>query len=200
MSNLQVRHLKVGDYQVQPWRNGQGVTRQIMAEGSEPYRWRLSWSEINGPGPFSDFSGYDRTLVLLGNTSISLKHGDAEPKKLQPLSPYSFAGEGKTMANLQEKTEDLNLFCFRGKASGSVHPTRLKKDEEYLLPYRGQQHFIFVVEGSVAVQERNLGREILLGARETAHLSRTGKGLALDSRLIGRDVKNTVLWIVIHET
>jgi environmental stress-induced protein Ves len=199
MSNLQVKHLKVSDYQIQPWRNGQGVTRQILAEASDPYRWRLSWSEINGPGPFSDFSGYDRTLVLLGNTSISLKHGDAEPKRLQPLSPYSFAGEGKTVASLQEKTEDLNLFCFRGKASGSVHPTRLKKDEEYLLPYRGQHHFIFVVEGSVAVHERNLGQEIILGTRETAHLSRTGKGLALDSRVIGRDLKNTVLWIVIRE-
>ena len=56
-------------YRRSVWKNGGGVTHEIIrvpAEGD--FHWRLSVAEIDRSGPFSDFTGYSRTMVLLAGS------------------------------------------------------------------------------------------------------------------------------------
>ena len=64
------RHLGVvrfTELAVVPWRNGGGVTREILASGgsgSDGFDWRISIADVSEPGPFSAFPGFDRVITL----------------------------------------------------------------------------------------------------------------------------------------
>jgi uncharacterized protein len=53
-----------------PWKNGGGITHEAMRmpETGDTFRWRVSIAHIDSSGPFSDFSGYQRIMVLLRGT------------------------------------------------------------------------------------------------------------------------------------
>ena len=60
-----------------PWKNGGGLTREVLASpaaaGLERFDWRISTAEVRVAGPFSAFPGIERTLcVLEGKLSLSL--------------------------------------------------------------------------------------------------------------------------------
>jgi environmental stress-induced protein Ves len=60
-------------YVSSPWKNGGGVTREVMcvpAQGA--FRWRVSVAQIDSSGPFSDFAGYQRKMVLLRGSGVRL--------------------------------------------------------------------------------------------------------------------------------
>jgi environmental stress-induced protein Ves len=62
-------------YKTTPWKNGGGVTHEALrvpAQG-DPFRWRISVAEVDRSGPFSDFSGYRRTMMLLRGAGLRLK-------------------------------------------------------------------------------------------------------------------------------
>ena len=68
------------DFQTLPWRNGLGSTVELISEileGHEAFSWRLSIASVANDGPFSDFSGYDRTLLLLEGAGITLHNPNA---------------------------------------------------------------------------------------------------------------------------
>jgi len=51
-----------------PWRNGLGTTIELLKQDLPEdggFAWRLSMAEVTTDGEFSNFSGYDRTLLLL---------------------------------------------------------------------------------------------------------------------------------------
>jgi M3 family oligoendopeptidase len=82
------------------WRNGGGWTTVLaQADGGEPLEWRISIAEIERDGPFSDFSGYDRTIVAEGG-SFTLEFDDGERVTVEPLVPFSFAGERAVLCRL----------------------------------------------------------------------------------------------------
>jgi uncharacterized protein len=69
--------LRENDYVTVPWKNGGGLTREILKvpADAETFDWRLSLATVGAPGPFSAFDGYDRALALVRGAGIELDFG-----------------------------------------------------------------------------------------------------------------------------
>ena len=78
-----------------PWRNGQGMTRDVatMLGPDGALRWQVSIAELVRDASFSDYAGYDRifTPVLGEGIALSLDGGAFLPCPL--LAPFRFPGE-----------------------------------------------------------------------------------------------------------
>jgi uncharacterized protein len=72
--------VRQASYKSSPWRNGGGITHEAIREpaGAEAFRYRLSVAFIDASGPFSDFAGYRRTMVLLRGAGVVLRFGALE--------------------------------------------------------------------------------------------------------------------------
>ena len=83
-----------------PWKNGKGSTIELaINKGAtlDNFDWRISMADVVENGPFSDFSGYLRHLILIKGHSITLEHEEKEPDFLtQHLNYAKFLGSNKT--------------------------------------------------------------------------------------------------------
>ncbi len=116
-----------------PWRNGRGTTRElaIWPPGSElarsDFEWRLAQARVSEPGPFSDFAGYERLLVVVEGAGLVLEHGQAAPRQAaRLLEPCQFPGDLVTTALLpQGPIEDLNLLYRPRSVRAQMETVRL---------------------------------------------------------------------------
>ncbi|MEM7293628.1 MAG: HutD family protein [Pseudomonadota bacterium] len=113
------------DYQSMPWKNGLGTTVEIAKENlprQDTFAWRLSMADVGNDGPFSNFKGYDRTLLLLEGRGITLSHSNGHIDILDaPLQSVEFRGEAETFATLLEgPIVDFNVMVFRSRCGASV--------------------------------------------------------------------------------
>lgn len=109
------------DHVQMPWKNGKGSTAEIAVRrppGNDRFLWRLSQAQVPEDGPFSDFSGYDRTLVLIEGTKLGLDFGAGRASRLEaPFAHASFAGDWSTVATLGGgPVADLNIMTDRARA------------------------------------------------------------------------------------
>lgn len=88
----QVRHLRREHYRTTVWKNGGGTTEEIAAAGDGG--WRLSLATIEADGPFSDFSGFDRTLVVVEGKDLLLRI-DGKERQAMYCEPCRFRGESR---------------------------------------------------------------------------------------------------------
>src|SRR5665213_1384261 len=102
MKPFSFRHLKPENYIEQPWKNGQGLTREIAISPptsrfpADSFDWRLSSATIRAANSFSQFPGYDRLLVVWQGEGVIL-NGEVLPA----LIAKRFAGEEKTERSLK---------------------------------------------------------------------------------------------------
>lgn len=121
-----MRILRSADYRRMPWKNGGGETREIAVSPAgaslEALDWRVSLATVAEHGPFSVFTGVQRTLCVIRGAGIQLHVGDYPPALLYPTSePYTFDGEASTSARLIDgPIEDLNVMSRRGRFRHSV--------------------------------------------------------------------------------
>jgi environmental stress-induced protein Ves len=82
----------------------------------------LSLAEVVQSGPFSDFTGYDRTIVLVDGAGMDLAVDGNEAVRLRdPGRPFAFDGGAKADCTLLDgPVRDLNLMVERRRAQGSV--------------------------------------------------------------------------------
>jgi environmental stress-induced protein Ves len=96
-----------------PWKNGGGITHEAMRvpETGDSFRWRVSIAHIDSSGPFSDFSGYQRIMVLLRGTGVSLHFNAGDSRELRSVGQLvEFDGAGQTYCELLDgPCVDLNL-------------------------------------------------------------------------------------------
>src|SRR5665213_802608 len=81
----QVWYLPRDGYISMPWRNGAGVTHEIMrvpAQG-EPFSWRLSLATVASNGPFSAYPGYQRAVALVDGAGFRLDIKNARAQELR---------------------------------------------------------------------------------------------------------------------
>ena len=96
------------------WKNGGGVTDVVAVAGGERPAWRVSVARIDRDGPFSDFDGYDRTIVQLSGGPVALAFASGDVRRLAPLAPFPFAGEAAVEARLAgQPAIDLNVMTLR---------------------------------------------------------------------------------------
>jgi environmental stress-induced protein Ves len=100
-----------------PWKNGGGITHEAMrvpADG-DPFLWRVSVAHIDSSGPFSDFAGYSRSMVLLRGAGLTLKFGNGEQRDLRRTGD-SVEFDGAMPAHcdlLQGPCVDLNFMVSK---------------------------------------------------------------------------------------
>jgi len=157
-----------------PWRNGLGHTLEMLAEylpHSTEFAWRLSMADVVSDGRFSDFSGYDRTLVLLQGEGITLNHGDGQcDRLLEPLQAARFDGKVETEASLHAgPIKDFNVMARREFCSASVNTLHHATDAE--IPVDGDILLIYAVDEAISIKFGNLAAETIAGN----HLFRVDK-------------------------
>lgn len=151
-----------------PWKNGGGVTREVAAfperAGLDAFVWRVSVADVAQAGPFSRFSGIDRTLVLLSGAGMLLDerdgvHGMKTHALTQALDMARFTGEADIDARLVDgATRDFNLMVRRGAAQGEVEVWRSGLEQQRTFPPQGTFFgasadvvLLYCAEGSVSV-------------------------------------------------
>jgi hypothetical protein len=112
-------------YRRTPWKNGGGVTIDIAdayGPGVEPgswdgMLWRFGRTHIVQPGPFSDLSGYQRILTVIGGRGLVLEVADGAALDARtPLRPVRFPGEARITSRLEAgPVEVLNLMADRAR-------------------------------------------------------------------------------------
>ncbi|HEY4163031.1 MAG TPA: HutD family protein [Dongiaceae bacterium] len=121
---VRLTHLSSADYKRMPWKNGGGMTTEIMAEPGPTggFDWRLSIAEVAQSGPFSDFSGYDRTIMLIEGAGFVLDFDQAPSKRVdRPFEPFPFAGEWQADCTLIDgPVRDFNLMTARDRISANL--------------------------------------------------------------------------------
>ena len=117
-STSRSRVIPANEYRRIRWRNGQGWTREIHAEGTaEDWSWRLSIAEIEHDAAFSLFPGVARELMLLSGDGLRLRFDDGECVELSPPHDrHRFAGERALTGELVDgTTHDFNLMWRRDR-------------------------------------------------------------------------------------
>jgi environmental stress-induced protein Ves len=108
-----------------PWRNGGGLTRELLAWPT-PERWllRVSVAEIESDGPFSAYPGVERWFVVLDGAGVLLSLGNTTPTRLDTTSdPLRFDGALAPGCTLVDgSTRDLNMMLRRDRAVGELEP------------------------------------------------------------------------------
>lgn len=118
-----IAHLTPRDYTRQPWKNGGGTTTELCRdEGADRWLWRLSVADVERSGPFSDFGGYRRFIVLLEGRGMALSFDGGAPVVIdRPYRPFAFDGGARTeCALLDGPIRDLNLIVDEARASASL--------------------------------------------------------------------------------
>lgn len=110
--------VRFDDVKPQPWKNGGGVTRELLAwPNADDWVMRLSVADIEHDGPFSKFPGVDRWFAVLSGNGVRL----GSPTKAIQCTDEAFYFDGALAPDcelIDGPTRDLNLMIRRDAASG----------------------------------------------------------------------------------
>ncbi len=170
-----MRILRAENYRRMPWKNGGGETAEIAVfpegAGLDDFGWRVSMARVEAGGPFSMFSGVDRTLSILEGDGMVLDIKGRDPVALASFSaPYSFPADVATKAELLcGPITDLNAMTRRVRYRHRVASRELDGSAEFSL--EAAQTLLFCCTGSMLVGG---GRQERLGRFDTAVLDDCG--------------------------
>jgi environmental stress-induced protein Ves len=113
MTNI-LRHK---DRRSNQWKNGGGTTVEVVSapKGASlsDFAWRVSIADVIHDGPFSEFEGVDRIIMVIEGAGLILKGNDVE-QTLGPMRPFNFSGDLVTTARLIDgPTRDINIMTRR---------------------------------------------------------------------------------------
>jgi uncharacterized protein len=154
-----------------PWKNGGGMTYEAMRlpPTGDPFLWRVSLAQIDSSGPFSDFTGYDRNMVLLRGRGIALKFNDGEHRVLRKVGDWlQFDGGIPVHCELLDgPCMDLNLMVSKSMRAAA----RLERLGGSLWVDAGHgQTLIFSLEDALSIDARD-GESVRLEPWDLAVLS-----------------------------
>jgi environmental stress-induced protein Ves len=125
--------LRESSYVTVPWKNGGGVTREILRAPPESnaFDWRLSLATIDLPGPFSAFDDYHRTLVLVRGAGVELNFSQHGTSLLSAVGhTVSFDGAWQTSCTLLDgPSTDLNLIVSKDRVRSASRVIQLTAAE-----------------------------------------------------------------------
>ena len=159
-------------YKRLPWKNGGGITHEAIRVPAteDPFLWRVSLAQIDSSGPFSDFAGYDRKMVLLQGPGIELTHGNGQHRVLKNVGDsVEFAGAMPTHCELLAgPCVDLNLMVAESLRSTA----RVERLVDGLIATAdGETTLIFGIESPMSL-ESDAGETVRLEPWDLAVLSR----------------------------
>lgn len=149
-----MRILRRSTFKASRWKNGGGVTHEILrvpADGTV-FDWRLSVAHIGAPGPFSDFTGYRRTLMLLDGEGLRLLFSDGTRAELRE-SGAMLEFDGAQAAHVEllgGPCRDLNLIVSMSLPPAEISIDRLAAPLT-LAASATETCAVFCMDGSVVV-------------------------------------------------
>jgi len=162
--------LRESSYRAVPWKNGGGVTREILRAPAEPdaFDWRLSLATIDAAGPFSAFAGYHRTLVLVRGAGVELNFAQHGTSRLStPGQSVAFDGAWQTSCTLLDgPSTDLNLIVCSERAQ-SVSRSVALTEEQTVQTADWTEVFVCCLSGAIRLTN-STGEEQLLHAVDVA--------------------------------
>jgi uncharacterized protein len=169
------------DYRDMPWKNGGGVTRELLKlphpRAPERFLMRLSIATVATSGPFSLFPGVDRTLLLLEGEGMALSQEGAPEVVLERgRAPFRFPGEVPFHCRLLGgPVRDFNLMVDRELAEARLEVVHLTAGGEYPLGGAGSV-WLYGLEGQAEVSGAPLSEQDLLGGEDSGRLTVRGVG------------------------
>ncbi len=164
--------IRRSDFKTTPWKNGGGITHEAirMPATGDSFRWRLSVAHIDRSGPFSDFAGYNRTMVLLQGNGAALKFARGGPRLLRQVGDMAqFDGALATQCELENgPCVDLNLMA--AKSLPDVRARVLRLQGPLALGESEGSTLVFPIEASVVL--RVAGESVILERWDLAIVSR----------------------------
>lgn len=114
--------VQLADVSPSPWRNGGGVTRELLAwPDSADWVWRMSVAEVAASGPFSRFDGVRRWFAVLGGAGVRLTIDGHSHDLTSDSAPLCFDGASTVHCQLLDgATQDFNLMLRGDHASAQM--------------------------------------------------------------------------------
>jgi environmental stress-induced protein Ves len=114
-----MRIIRAAEHKVVPWKNGGGITREVLVEPdpADPaqFLWRISIATVALAGPFSRFPGIDRSIAVLDGEGMRLDVEGESVTLLPGDEPFAFSGDSEVRSELiGGETIDLNVMTRRG--------------------------------------------------------------------------------------
>jgi environmental stress-induced protein Ves len=143
-----------------PWRNGLGTTTELARQnapnadaGQPDFIWRISRADVISSGPFSNFTGVDRTLFLISGNGFTLNFATNEKRVLSQLyQSIQFSGDEPTSCTLLNgPCQDLNIMVSRAHASARTilhHATARCIAGEQTILHALEGAWILAIDGS----------------------------------------------------
>ncbi len=139
------------------WKNGKGETTELAINPGgtlESFQWRISIASVIEDGPFSDFPGFERNLILIQGNGIELVHDTGKTSRLENiLDIANFDGGSKTHgALISGPITDFNLMNRSSHFHAQVD-TYVDRQSVRLMSC--DQGFVFCLEHSAGLIEPN---------------------------------------------
>jgi environmental stress-induced protein Ves len=138
-----------------PWKNGKGVTQELaINEGAniDNFIWRISMANVVEDGPFSNFTGYTRHLLLLEGSGIDLAFDGSTVSLNHTLAMAEFDGGMTTHGKLHNgPIRDFNVIfnprcCTIQTQSIQTNTATV----EHTLP-AAHRYFIYAAHSTVSI-------------------------------------------------
>jgi environmental stress-induced protein Ves len=117
MADKHIKVIRRSSFTALPWKNGGGITHEAIRvpPTGGAFLWRVSVAQIDSSGPFSDFAGYDRNMVLLRGRGIALEFSGGKQCVLRSVGDsVEFDGGVPTRCELLDgPCVDLNLMASK---------------------------------------------------------------------------------------
>ena len=122
--------VSLADVAAKPWRNGGGVTRELVAWPPEgEWQWRMSVAEVEANGPFSRFEGVQRWFAVLRGAGVALDIAGAHHTLIADSAPLAFDGAAPADCQLLNgSTQDFNLMVRVSAARAAVRSAQVKEE------------------------------------------------------------------------
>jgi uncharacterized protein len=149
--------IRQSSFTVTPWKNGGGTTLEAIREPrtGDAFRWRVSVARIDASGPFSDFAGYSRQMVLLKGPGLALKVADAGRRVLRQVGDMvEFDGAAAVYCELLGgPCVDLNLMVANSTRSAArVERLDATSPAHIVRAAPAESTLIFAIEGSMMIE------------------------------------------------
>jgi uncharacterized protein len=149
-----MKALRATDFKEVPWRNGGGTTTEMYVEphpkDEARFAFRVSMARVASDGPFSNFAGYERLLMLTDGEGFTLTLNGLPVKLDEPLKPVRFDGGTLVTCTLVNgPCTDFNLMVARDFGRGDLRVKTLTQGETDTLSGYG---LVYVHAGGVSVE------------------------------------------------
>lgn len=153
MADERIKIIRRSSFTALPWKNGGGITHEAIRvpPTGDAFLWRVSVAQIDSSGPFSDFAGYDRKMVLLRGRGIALQFAGGKHCALRRVGDLvEFDGAISTRCELLDgPCVDLNLMVSKSlrTAARIEHPSEPVR----VAAIHGETTLIFAIQDPLSL-------------------------------------------------